>query len=113
MRKKLIITEGQLKMLTNILSEDTDHSIIVRAIEEDLKKNYRKAVETYRDGNEYKKRRVFEIVFDGNLISPEDLLKYFNLKYNYGSEFIKQVISDWANGSIKNGMLSKNIDINK
>ena len=91
MKKKLVITESQLKMLTNILLEDTDYSVIVKTIEEDLNKNYRRAVEVYRDGNEYKKRKVFEIIFDGNLISGEDLLKYFKLKYNHGSEFIKQL----------------------
>jgi hypothetical protein len=111
MKKKLIITENQRKMLSNLLSEDTNHSNVVRTIEEDLNKNYRKAVETYRDGNEYKKKKVFEIIVDGNLISGEDLLKYFKLKYNHGSKFIQQVINDWVNGKIKNGMLSKNIGL--
>ena len=111
MRKKVGRTENQLKMLTSVLSENTDHSIVVKTIEEDLTRNYRKAVETYRDGNEYKQRKVFEIKFDGNVISGEDLLKYFKLKYNHGSGFIKQVINDWAKGLIKNGMLSKNIGI--
>tara|TARA_R110000796_G_scaffold61077_2_gene141366 strand:+ start:13042 stop:13383 length:342 start_codon:yes stop_codon:yes gene_type:complete len=111
MKKKLVITESQLKMLTNILLEDTDYSVIVKTIEEDLNKNYRRAVEVYRDGNEYKKRKVFEIIFDGNLISGEDLLKYFKLKYNHGSEFIKQVINDWDKDLINNGMLSKNIGL--
>lgn len=111
MRKKLVITENQLKMLTSILTENTDHSIVVKTIEEDLNRNYRKAVETYRDGNEYKQRKVFEIIFDGNVISGEDLLKYFKLKYNQGPKFIKQVINDWAKGLINNGMLSKNIGL--
>ena len=111
MKKKLIITENQLQMLTNLLSEDTNHSSVVKAIEEDLNKNYRKAMETYRDGNEYKKRKAFEIIFDGNLISGEDLLKYFKLKYNHGSKFLQQVINDWTKGLIKNGMLSKNIGL--
>lgn len=111
MKRKLLISENQLRMLTKLLTEDTDHSTVVKTIENDLNSNYRKAIETYRDGNEYKKRKVFEIIFDGNLISGEDLLKYFKLKYNYGNKFLQQVINDWCGGKIKNGMLSKNVGL--
>ena len=111
MKRKLIITESQLKSLAEFLTEDTDYSHIVKMIETDLNKNYRKAIETYRDGNEYKQRKVFEILFDGNLISPEKLLEYFKLKYPYGVGFLKQVIQDWCDGKINNGFLSKNIGI--
>lgn len=113
MKKKLIITENQLKRITNFITEDTDHSVIVKQIEEDLNKNYRKVIETYREGNEYKKRRSFEIIFDGKIISPKNLLEYFKLKYPaYGVNFLKQVIKDWCDNKIKNGMLSINIGIN-
>lgn len=111
MKRKLIITESQLKTITKFLTEDTSHSSIVKEIETDLNKNYRKAIETYRDGNEYKQRKVFEIIFDGNLISPEKLLEYFKLKYPYGVGFLKQVIQDWCDGNINNGVLSKNIGL--
>lgn len=111
MKRKLIITESQLKTITEFLTENTDHSSIVMMIEKDLDKNYRKAIETYRDGNEYNQRKVFEIVFDGQLISPENLLEYFKLKYPYGVGFLKQVIKDWCDGKINNGILSKNIGL--
>lgn len=111
MKRKLIITESQLNTITKILKEDTDHSSVVKMIEKDLDKNYRKAIETYRDGNEYKQRKVFEIVFDGQLITPDKLLEYFKLKYPYGVNFLKQVISDWCDGKINNGILSKNIGL--
>lgn len=112
MKRKLIITESQLRTITKLLSESTDHSIIVKTIENDLNKNYRKAIETYRDGNEYKQRKVFEIIIDGQLISPGNLLEYFKLKYpSYGVGFLKQVIKDWCDGKINNGMLSKNIGV--
>lgn len=111
MKRKLIITESQLKHITKFLNEDTNYSSIVKEIEEDLNKNYRKALETYRDGNEYKQRKSFEIVFDGQLISPSNLLEYFKLKYPYGIGFLKQVINDWCDGKINNGVLSKNIGL--
>lgn len=112
MKRKLIITEGQLKAITELLVEDTGHSIIVKKIEEELNNNYRKAIETYRDVNEYKQRKVFEIIIDGELISPENLLEYFKLKYpSYGVKFLKQVIQDWCDDKINDGMLSKNVGL--
>ncbi len=113
MKTKLIITENQLKILSNLILEETNHSNIVKMIEKDLESNYRKAIETYRDGNDYSQRKCFEIIFDGQLISPEKLLEYFKLKYNYGVEFLKQVVNDWCDGKINNGMLSKNVEIYK
>lgn len=111
MKKKLIITENQLKMLTSVLSEGNHYNNVVNRIAEDLTKNYRKAVEHYRDGNEYRTRDVFEIIIDGQLISPENLLEYLKLKYNYGENFLKQVIQDWCDDNIKDGFLSKNIGL--
>ena len=111
MKTKLIITENQLKLLSNFILEDTNHSTVVKAIEKDLGSNYRKAIETYRDGNDYNQRKCFEIIFDGQLISPEKLLGYFKLKYNYGEMFLKQVVNDWCDGKINNGVLSKNIGL--
>jgi len=112
MKRKLIITESQLKSITKFLVENTDHSSIVKMLETDLNKNYRKAIETYRDGNQYKQRKVFEIIFDGNLITPDKLLKYFKLKHpSYGVGFLKQVIQDWCDDKINNGVLSKNIGL--
>lgn len=112
MKKRLIITEGQLKTITEFLVESSSYSIVVKEIEKDLNSNYRKAIETYREGNEYKQRQVFEITIDGQLISPENLLEYFKLKYpSYGVKFLKQVIQDWCDGNINDGMLSKNIGL--
>ena len=113
MKKKIIITENQLKVITNLLAEDTDHSTIVKDIVKHLSTNYKKAIETYRDGNEYNQKKVFEIIADGQLISGEDLLKYFKLRYNHGVGFLMQVINDWCDGypGLEKGMLSKNISL--
>lgn len=113
MKRKLIITENQLQLLTKLLTEDTDHATAVKSVVRNLNKNYRKAIETFRDGNEYNQRKAFEIIFDGQLISGKDLLEYFKLRYNYGVEFLKQVINDWCDGypGLNNGMLSKNIGL--
>ena len=111
MRKKIIITESQLSKLNYFIMESTRHELAVKEVSEELSKNYRKALETYRDANEYKQRKVFEIRYDGQLISPENLLKYFKLKYNYGDKFLEQIITDWCDDNIKDGRLSKNVGL--
>ena len=110
MRRRLIITERQLSAITRVINENSGYDSIVKEVVRDLDSNYKKAIETYRDGNEYKQRRVFEVVVDGELITPHNLLEYLKLKYsNLGDNFLKQVINDWVDGKIKDGMLSKNI----
>ena len=111
MKKKLIITEKQYERIKNMLSESNDYQIIVNSIVEDLNNNYVRAVETYLDGNEYKKRKVFEVVVDERIITPEELLEYFKDKYKLGENFLKQVITDWCDYKIVDGALSKNVGL--
>lgn len=112
MKKKLIISESQYDMLNAYISEASDHQVFVSEIVKYLNNNYKKAVETYREGNEYKKRKVFEIIVDGDIITPKDLLEYLKYKYNVGEGFLKQVIDDWCDDRIVNNSLSKNVSIN-
>lgn len=112
MKKKLIISESQKEMLSQYITESSLHQSTVKKIVTELERNYKKAVETYRDGNEYKQRKVFEVVADGELIPPKALLEYLKGKYNVSEAFLKQVIEDWCDGNAKNGMLSKNVGLN-
>jgi len=108
MRKKLIISEEQYKALEQVVNESV-HTDKVGKIVADLDKNYKKALETYRVGNEYKQRKVFEIIVDGELISPKDLLTYLKEKYDSSEDFLKQLLNDWCDGTIKDGSLSKSV----
>tara|TARA_R110000772_G_scaffold17946_1_gene49754 strand:+ start:9034 stop:9366 length:333 start_codon:yes stop_codon:yes gene_type:complete len=108
MRKKLIISEEQYKALDQVVNESA-HTDKVGEIVADLNKNYKKALETYRAGNEYKQRKVFEIIADGELISPKDLLTYLKEKYNSSDDFLKQLLNDWCDGAIKDDSLSKSV----
>jgi hypothetical protein len=111
MRKKLIISEEQYKALAQ-LNETEFYESMVNKIVDDLKRNYKKAVQTYRDGNEYKQRKVFEIIADGDVIQPNDLLTYLEGKYeSVGKSFLKQLLEDWCDDKIKDGRLSKNISL--
>ena len=109
--KKLIISERQYKMLTKLINENSKEVIIGRVLD-DLNRNYKKTVETYRDGNDYKERKMFEVVVDGELITPRDLLDYIIDKYTLGEKFAKQFLNDWCNDSIVDNNISKNISLN-
>jgi hypothetical protein len=111
MRKKLIITEKQYKVIKKLLSETTDYQIIVNTIVEDLNNNYVRAIETYLDDNEYKKRKCFEVVADGRIVTPGELLEYFKGKYKFGENFLRQVITDWCDYKAVDGALSKNVGL--
>jgi len=113
MKKKLIISERQFDKLNKFINEDSHYGNMVGEIVDHLEMNYKKAIENYRDGNEYKTRKVFEIKADGDLISPKDLVTYIKSKFSVGDSFVKQLIDDWCNNTIKDGKLSKNVELSK
>lgn len=111
MKKKLIITETQLKNLKSKLNE-TAHSAMVKKIKEELDANYQPIGKFVREGGDYKNQPMMEVKVDGEAISPESLFKYLNSKYIVGEEFIKQVIRDWVDGKITDDYrLSKNVSL--
>jgi hypothetical protein len=113
MKKRLIISESQYAKLKTLLNEAEYHELMVEKIAKDLDSNYDRAFETYRDGNEYKKRKVFQVKVDGEAVTPQNLLEYLKLKYEDVSEdFLKQLMNDWCDNKIKDGRLSKNVSIN-
>ncbi len=113
MKKRLIISESQYTTLKRLLNESEHHQLMVQEISNDLDNNYDRAFETYRDGNEYKKRKVFQVKVDGEPVTPHNLLEYLKLKYEDVSEdFLKQLMNDWCDNKIKDGRLSKNVTIN-
>lgn len=111
MKQKLIISEEQYNNLYKFITESSIYEDKVNEILKDLEMNYKKALEKYRDGNEYKQRKVFEIKADGDIISPKDLLIYLKNKYDVGEEFLKQLLDDWCHNKIKDGRLSKNVSL--
>lgn len=113
MGKKLIITEQQAKKIMRVLTESSDYQDLVDKIVEDLEKNYKKAIETYRDGvsGDYAQRAVFEVNVDGELIDPLNLSEYVQKKYHVGKKFSQQLLDDWCSNKINNGFLSKSISV--
>ena len=111
MKKKLIITETQLKNLTLKLNE-TAHSSMVKKIKEELDANYQPIMKFIRQGGDYKNQPMLEVKVDGEAITPEALYKYLNRKYIVGEEFLQQVIRDWVDGTITDDYrLSKNVSL--
>ena len=109
MKRKIIISEIQYKRLKRQLNEDEYHGVMVKEISTDLSSNYDRALETYRDGNEFKKRKRFQSKIDGEAITPHNLLEYLKQKYDVSEDFLKQVMNDWVEDKIKDNMLSKNV----
>jgi len=112
MSKKIIINESQLARLVNVLTESDVRKVRVREIEADLNKNYEAQTVTNRKGGEYFEDAGFIIKADGTMTDGKGLYKYLSMKYDdVGKEFLKQVIRDWADGSIEDGMLSSNVTV--
>jgi hypothetical protein len=112
MKKKLIITEGQLERLRTNLKEGTIHSNIVKQMKEELDMNYEPVEKFVREGGEYFEKPMIMVKADQEVITPKSLYEYLKYKYNMGEEFTKQVIRDWMYGKITDDYrLSKNISM--
>jgi hypothetical protein len=112
MGKRIIITETQLSNIKKVISENNHHQILVKELVKDLDMNYEPMLGIMRENGEYVENPMIKIKVDERSITPYELYEYFKKKYNLGESFIKQVISDWVFGRIKDGMLSKNVPIN-
>jgi hypothetical protein len=113
MKKKLIITEGQLERLKFNLKEGTIHSNIVKQMKEDLDMNYESIENFVREGGEYSEKPMIMVKADQEVITPKSLYEYLKYKYKMGEEFTKQVIRDWMYGKITDDYhLSKNTPMN-
>lgn len=112
MKKKVIITEGQLKTIIKRLDENVQVKEIIKTISNDLITNYEPAIATFNNGLEYENKTIITKKVDGDKLSGAALLDYFTSKYTHVSdEFIEQVIRDWYEGVLdgKNLQLSKNV----
>lgn len=109
MKKRIIITERQVEVITRHLNESTDFESILKKIVADLDKNYEPVQGTYREGGEYFEKLMLKILADGEMTTPKAIVDYLKFKYNVGEKFLKQVMLDWMNGDIKDNKLTKNI----
>lgn len=112
MKKKLIITEGQLARLKAMLVESSEVAIMVEKMKRDLDSNYTISNQFVKEGGEYKDAPMIKINIDGELITPKDLYDTMKYKYKNSREFTEQVIRDWFDNKItKDYMLSKNVSL--
>lgn len=99
MKKKVIITESQLKTIVKRLNENEQATMIVKAIADDLLMNYEPALATVNDGLEYNHKAIITKKVDGDKLSASALFDYLTTKYpKVTDEFIQQIITDWYNG---------------
>jgi hypothetical protein len=111
MSVKMIITERQLSALKQYLNENSVYESMVETMVKDLNTNYKPMVAAIREDGEYHEMPMFEVLIDGNEITPKELYEYMKKKYNTSDEFTKQVIKDWAFGTLKGNQLSKNVSL--
>jgi hypothetical protein len=114
MRKKLRITESQLKTVVKLIKENEQFKHILKKITDDLILNYEQVVGTVNNGVEFTQKELVTKKVDGTQLTLGALLNYMSAKYTEVTpEFIKQVITDWYNGVLdgKNYKLSKNVKL--
>lgn len=109
---KLIITERQLSVIKNHLTENTHHEHLVEKLVSDLNANYEPMLGVMRENGEYREEPMVKVKVDEDSITPKQLYEYFKKKYKLGDEFTKQVIRDWMFGTLKGNKLSKNVAVN-
>ena len=113
MKKKVIITESQLKKIVHVIEENEQHAQLVRNIFNDLQTNYEPAVGSFNDGAEFKHQTLISKKTDGSQMSMGALRNYLADRYRkVNNDFIEQVITDWYNGVLdgKNYQLTRNVN---
>ncbi len=111
MKKKLIITESQLKRLKSYIVENA-HALAVKQLKTELDMNYAPVNNFVKEGGEYSEIPMIQIKLDEEQITHESLYKYLGSKHNFNKDFIKQVINDWVFSKITDDyQLSKNVPL--
>lgn len=114
MNKKIIINKNQLNVIVEHLNEVTLRASTVNKIKDDLDLNYEPQVVTKRKGGEYFEDAGFRIKADDSLTDGKSLLRYLSMKYpDVGEAFLKQVIRDWADDAIDDGMLTTKVSVSE
>lgn len=108
---RLKIRENQWAVLQKYITENRVYQEMVNTLVSDLNTNYEPITGMVREDGEYFEKPMIKIKVDESEITPKALFEYFQKKYKLGEAFIKQVISDWAFGRIKDGQLTKNVSL--
>jgi hypothetical protein len=107
MTKKLIISENQLRKLTESI-----HATNVLMLKDFLDASYEPLDAVYKKGGEYYPDTMIKNKIDNEPIELSDLLDYLENKFKFSRAFIKQVINDWYFGRIgHDGQLTKNVSL--
>ena len=112
MAKKVIITEKQLSLIADYITETNQQEALIKRIKADLDLNYEPSRGTYKKGGEYFDEPMIMNKVNQELMTPKSLFDYMKYKYQLGDDFIKQIIDDWYNGNLDDyGRLSKNVSL--
>ena len=95
MTKKLIISETQLRRLT-----ETIHETNVLMLKDFLDTSYEPLDAVYQKGGEFHNDNMIKNKINNEPIELGELLAYMENKFKFSHAFIKQVINDWYFGRI-------------
>ena len=112
MTKKVIISERQLRVIADYISEANQQEALIKKIKADLDLNYEPSNGTYKKGGEYFEEPMIMNKVNQELMTPKSLFDYMKYKYELGDNFIKQIIDDWYKGNLNDSdRLSKNVSM--
>lgn len=102
--KKIKITNEQLKLLSKVITEESNKDAMVGKMKKELSKYYEPSVGVQREGGEYFDKPMILNKVSGEIITDKALYDYLAYKPEYkglSEDFIKQVIRDWFGGNLK------------
>jgi hypothetical protein len=111
--KKIKITNEQLKLLSKVITEESNKDAMVKKLKTELSKYYEPSVGVQREGGEYFDKPMILNKVSGEMITDKAVLDYLSYKPEYkglSEEFLKQVIRDWFGGNLKkSNELTRNV----
>ena len=99
MSKKIKITERQLAVITNVISETSANVRLKNKIQTFLESDYEPSGGVKNIGNEFYNTALIKKKIDGEMISPQALANYLSHKFNGLSKSdLNDCIEGWFRG---------------
>ena len=99
MRKKLIITERQLGLITKVIKETSSNVRMNNRIQDFLEADYEPSGGVKKMGNEFYNTALIKKKIDGEMITPKALCEYLEHKFlGLNKSEIINSIEGWFHG---------------
>jgi hypothetical protein len=96
MSKKLVITERQLRAITNSIQENNANLLMKNKLQKFLEDDYEQSTGVKEIGNEFYNTALIKKKIDGNFITPKALCKYMQHSFaDVSKKDIDTAIRGW------------------